>query len=129
MLSALGDPPDSGLTRSAIAPGARARRPTTTARAASPNRRKRRDVRDTGPNARASLSAGEVRKPLLDEGHHALDEVVRAGHLALDLGLELELLVEAPVDAVVELALGPGIGLRGPGGQPVDQLGHALVEL
>ena len=75
----------------------------------------------------AHHAAREARRALLDEGHRALQEVLAPGHLVLDLGLELELLGHPRVQPVVELALGPGVGARRPGGQARGQRGGLLA--
>src|SRR5206468_3748569 len=75
------------------------------------------------------LCALEVRRPLLDEGEDPLLEVARGRHLLLDVGLQLKLLSHPRVDAVVELALGPG---ERPGrtlGEPLGQFADVGVEL
>jgi hypothetical protein len=66
--------------------------------------------------------AAEPGRPFPGERRESLGEVARGGHLLLDLGLELELGVHVLVQPLVELALGPGVGLGGAGGEPVEQL-------
>src|SRR5947209_17184452 len=85
--------------------------------------------RARGAPARASLAPGETRRALLRESDRALEEVLAARHLALQLGLELELLVHARVQPVVELALATGVGASGPCRQALSQLGGLTGEL
>ena len=58
----------------------------------------------------------EDRPAFLDEGGDALLEVLRRGHLLLQLSFEGELLLDPRVDPGVQLALCCGVGLRRPGG-------------
>src|SRR5215218_6259726 len=100
MSSALGDPPDSGVRRSAEAVAVQVSSSAAAASVASASSRERR-VRDDeglkaagilctwpagGPQHGARSASAEGRCALLHEGGHALDEVVRAGHLLLDRG-------------------------------------------
>src|SRR5215210_1473839 len=68
--------------------------------------------------ARSASASGlgplELGRALAEEGLDALHEVARRGHLLLDRGLELELVVHPRVQPRVELALGAGVGARGP---------------
>src|SRR5947209_11560732 len=73
--------------------------------------------------------SAEVRRALLQEGGCALDEIGAARHLLLDARLELELLLHAGVQPVVELALGARVGARGAGGELRHQLPGALAKL
>src|SRR5258708_7228912 len=83
------------------------------------------------PSGRAGSPAGESRRALLGEGRDPLGEVVRAGHLPLELRLELELGLHALIEPPVELALGapvgPGRAGRGPADDPVRARPHPLL--
>src|SRR5438128_10289879 len=85
--------------------------------------------RARGAPARASLAPGEARRALLRERDRALEEVLAARHLALQLGLELELLVHARVQPVVELALATRVGASRPCRQALSQLSRLAGEL
>src|SRR3954463_15002773 len=101
------DPPLSGSTR-----------PARMCRAAS----KAEGSIWTARSASASgLGPLEVGRALGQERLDALHEVARRRHLLLGGRLELELLVHARVDPGVELALGAGVGARGPGGEPLGE--------
>ena len=66
------------------------------------------------------MARSPPREPRLALGHEradALDEVLRARRLLLDLGLQGELLVQAGEHRGVELALGARVRARRPGGQ------------
>src|SRR5579872_601836 len=67
------------------------------------------------------LAAGEPRRALLGERCHALDEVLRAPELVLELGFERELRVEIAVQRAVQRLLGSAVGPGGPGGQAPRQ--------
>src|SRR5215211_3407916 len=69
----------------------------------------------------SGLGPREPGRTLAQEGLDALHEVARRGHLLLDRGLELELLVHARVEPRVELALGARVGPRGPRGEALGQ--------
>src|SRR5258708_22972826 len=60
------------------------------------------------------LAALETCRALFDERERALQRVLAAPHLALDLSLQLELLAHPRVQPVVELALRARIGQRRP---------------
>src|SRR3954466_7458464 len=104
MRSALGEPPCSGVGRFSPAAGAS----TSSATAASAAAMDRTGVRRAARKARGILlEADWARRPLgpleprgafLRERHHALGEVAGGGHLLLDVGLELELLVHPAVE-------------------------------
>src|ERR1700726_967916 len=79
---------------------------------------RRRQPRGPRPECSGFSAPAEVRGALLYEGRHALDEILAARHLLLQLRLELELLAHARVQPVVELALGARVGARGPRGKP-----------
>src|SRR5437588_11167806 len=64
-----------------------------------------------GVSASRSL---EGRLPLLDEGGHALGEVVAADQLVLDLSLEVQLRLEVAVEHAVERPLRAGVRARRP---------------
>src|SRR5580692_9592669 len=70
----------------------------------------------------SNLLAGEGGLSLLKEGGDALVEVPRAAELALDLGLELEVLGHPGVEPVVELALGARVGPGGAVAEPLEQV-------
>src|SRR5260370_692354 len=74
------------------------------------------------PSGRAGSPAGESRRALLGEGRDPLGEVVRAGHLPLELRLELELGLHALIEPPVELALGAPVGPGRAGREPADEL-------
>src|SRR4051812_23399676 len=101
MLSAFGEPPDSGNRRPAWAAGAATRGTASAAGSASRPRRRRPSgtragsIRSETTRSRRGVSSGpsEPRGPLLGERGHALDEVGGAGGLRLDCRLELELLL------------------------------------
>src|SRR3954452_7159633 len=108
MRSALGEPPLSGLRRSADAGPARASRATIAAAISVRRRgfrRKARRILWVRLRERA-LGAAELGAAFLDERRDAFDEVARGGHLLLDVGLELELGVHPVIEPGVELALG-----------------------
>src|SRR3954454_10528678 len=73
--------------------------------------------------------AGELRRPLLQEGQDALAEVARRSGFLLDGGLELELLLHAREEPAVELALDPGVGPGRSGGEPGGERVHLGGEL
>src|ERR1700728_3420063 len=77
---------------------------------------------------RVFLPSREARRTLFDERQRALDEVLAARHLALDLRLKLELLGHPRVQPAVELALGAGVGERRAGGQARGERAHLLGE-
>src|SRR5688572_4901417 len=101
--------PVSGEMRSADASGARARR---AARTTSGNRRSR-GGRKAGDLYR--LAAGELRLALLDEGAHALLEVLRSRQRVLQLRLEVELARHVGVQHSVESPLRAGVRAGRPG--------------
>src|SRR4051812_43074621 len=107
MSSAFLDPPLSGM-----------RMPARVCRAAS----KAQGSIWTARSASASgLGPLEPGRALGQERLDALHEVPRRRYLLLGGRLELELLVHARIDPGIELALGPGVGPRGPGGEPLGQ--------
>src|SRR3954467_4142178 len=135
MLSAFGEPPDSGNSSPAWARGAASRSPAAAAGNAS-SRRRRMRAPGTGPavygrdrRRRAANRRGvsersptaEARRALLHEGLDALEEVAGGRELLLDRRLELQLLLHAGELPGVELPLGAGVGagrpLREPGGE------------
>src|SRR6476469_9914865 len=134
MLSAFGEPPDSGEKKSADAPEANASR-VSAASARLASRRERREWRERRPKTRrilftarriatqggAGSSATEGSLALLEERADALHKVVGLGHLLLDAGLEGELVADPLVEPAVELALRPGVGLRRAAGQALEQ--------
>src|SRR5215217_3375827 len=75
--------------------------------------------------ARSASASGlgplEPGRPLAQEGLDALHEVARGGHLLLRRRLELELLVHPRIHPGVELALGAGVGARGPRRQALGE--------
>src|SRR5205085_3362040 len=79
--------------------------------------------------ATSGLPPTEARAALLGECNGALEKVLAARHLALDLRLQLQLLAHSRVQPVVQLALGPGIRARRPGRQARRQLRDLLAEL
>src|SRR4029079_10670028 len=151
MSSAFGEPPDSGVNVSAKADGAQIRDAKTTALRAVRSRRLGMPVGKAagsyirlreglhfvpddssarGSDPARSRRCGRTSEgsdplerglPLLDEGGHALLEVLGAGELVLEVGLEVELAVEVGIEHPVERALGAGVGARGPGSEPLDQ--------
>src|SRR4051795_13158989 len=135
MLSAFGEPPDSGNSSPARACGAASRTPAAAAGSASSRRRRirapgtgpavygrgrrrraadRRGVRERSPTA-------EAHRALLHEGLDTLGEVAGGRELVLDRRLELQLLLHAGELPGVELALDAGVGagraLRQPAGE------------
>src|SRR6185369_16191194 len=54
---------------------------------------------------RPCSAPGEIRRPLLEEGRHALAEIVRRPGDLLQVALEVELLVERVAEAGVERLL------------------------
>src|SRR5262245_18209390 len=139
MWSAFGEPPLSGTIAPAKADPAKASSAAKATRTASANRRARlvawvrakaRPILFTArrTTGRRRSPACERRRPLLDERGDAFVEVGRAGHLLLDVGLEVELLLHPRVQPVVELALRAGIGASGTGGQAVAQRRDVLGE-
>src|SRR3954468_24733655 len=73
-----------------------------------------------------ALGPSEGRVALLDEGADAFTDVICAEKLMLDLGLQLELRVQVPVDHPVQRALRARVGLRRPGAQPLSELERLL---
>src|SRR5215210_6756626 len=107
MSSAFFDPPRSGIRMPArmCSAASKAEGSIWTARSASAS----------------GLGPLELGRALAEEGLDALHEVAGRGHLLLGGGLELELLVHPGVDPGVELALGGGVGARGPGRQALRE--------
>src|SRR5215207_7199105 len=123
--SAFGDPPDSGVRKSANAPLAKTSEPTVASSRAATRRRRKEDSgrkaarillmerRSASPGGeRRGSAALERRGTLLQEGCHTLREVVRQRLFLLDRGLELELLLEPVVRPRVELPLRPCVRQR-----------------
>src|ERR1700712_1026134 len=114
MLSAFGEPPDSGEKKSADAPEANASR-VSAASARVTNRRERREWRERRPKTRrilftarriATQSGARLLPPegglaLLEERADALREVVGLGHLLLDRRLEGQLVADPLVQPAV----------------------------
>src|SRR5881227_4011419 len=121
MLSAFGEPPDSGNSSPAPASGAassrrrRIRAPGTGPAVYGRDRRRRAA---SGRGVRERSSTAEARRALLHEGPDALGEVAGRRELVLDRRLELQLLLHAGEMPGVELALGARVGARGAVGQP-----------
>src|SRR5688572_8515271 len=90
------DGPDSGVRRSADAPGAATSSATRARSASSETRRKA---------AHLYLLAGECGRALLDERAHALGEVLRSRQRVLQLGLEVQLAGHVRVEHLVERLL------------------------
>src|SRR3954453_19236763 len=103
MLSAFGEPPDSGNSSPAWACGA-ANRPPAAAAGTASSRRRRIRAPGTGPavygrdrrrraasrrGVRERSSPAEARRALLDEGLDALGEVAGGRELLLDRRLQL----------------------------------------
>src|ERR687895_2326307 len=147
MSFAFSDPPDSGVNRSAEAPGAASRNAVSAAtRAASRTTRVRRLGKAGGSYLRSPRGlhfvAAAPNRPvaarsrpfecgvaLLEECGHTLLEVARARQGVLQLGLEVELAVEVRVEHSVE---GPPRGCVRAGGslrETLDQLVCALEKL
>src|SRR5436309_2539289 len=117
MSSALADPPDCGVRKSADAPVASARTPATEAAKAMAKTRRR--VREWGSAkaggilfmrrssaarpSKAGSAAKEIGLALGEERSHAFGEITGRHELLLDPRLELELLVQARVEPGVEL--------------------------
>src|SRR5512132_3716414 len=142
MSSAFGEPPDSGVMKSAEAVAVQVRSSATAASAASASSRERPGRDDGGLKAAGILctwpadgahpgarsASAERRCALLHEGGHALDEVVGSRHLLLDRGLERELVLHPAEEPRVELALGPRVGLRGAVCQALDEPARLALE-
>src|SRR5919106_6136459 len=134
MSSALGEPPDSGISRSADATGAATRLSAAASSAGKSARVFHSDGTGAAVYGRAPAEASsrsgspEAGRPLLQERLDALREVPRSRHLLLDPGLQRELLVHAGERPGVELALAAGVGAGGAGGEPLGQLFDLLLE-
>src|SRR4051794_36996855 len=124
MLSAFGEPPDSGNSSPAWACGAASRAPAAAAGTAS-GRRRRMRAPGTGPavygrdrrrraasrrGVRERSTTAEARRALLREGPGALGEVPGGRELVLDRRLELQLLLHAGEMPGVELPFDAGVG-------------------
>src|SRR4051794_1290720 len=138
MLSALGEPPDSGNRSPAWAAGAATRGVASAAGSANlrPRRRRRSGTRAgsiRSPTARSRRGCQsrprEARRALLHERRHALDEVGRASEFGLDARLQLELFMHARELPLVELALRARVGPRGAAGQALGQRSGFRFEL
>src|SRR5436305_12677220 len=116
MRSAFGEPPCSGVRASARYGAASASFAARGCKAAP--------IIRIAPRS----SPLERRLALLGEGAHALDEVVAANQLVLDLGLEVQLVLEVAVEHPVQRALRAGVGARRPAGQLARQLEALLRE-
>src|SRR4051812_45723518 len=135
MLSACGEPPDSGENASpnAVPVSARsARSAAGSSRATARRRRMRRGGAAKGSGivvtGRTTTSRAQGRLPTTEPGRAALGEcgaplgeVARRGELLLDRGLDRELLGHALVQPVVELPLHARVRARGARGEPVEQ--------
>src|SRR5215218_747297 len=128
--SAFGDPPDSGVKVSARAAGdatsATSRPATMASSTTSRGVEERRGGKARGIIASVALELGRA---LLDEGHAALEEVLRASQRVLEVGLEVELLGEARVDHRVEGALRAGVRARRTMRKPLDERVRLVGEL
>src|SRR5436190_15429068 len=142
MSLAFGEPPCSGVTALPSAAGASASRATrAAARAAASTRRLSCRGKAAGSyprlrghlhfvtdgasgallrRAQLHLASLEGRLPLLHEGRDSLPEVVAAGQLVLELGLEVELAPHVAEQHPVERLLGGRVGA----GRTARQLRH-----
>src|SRR6476646_9107608 len=120
MRSAFGEPPFSGENVSASAGAAMASE--VRAATAAANRLSVRFERKAGATIRGTgLGPREGRLPLLDESRHTLAHVICAHQRMLDVGFELELRVQVPVDHPVDRLLRARIRERRPAREPLRQ--------
>src|SRR4051794_28583442 len=135
ILSACGEPPDSGEKASPNAVAARASGASSATARQSARTRRRRITWGGAPKTRGilftarritirrgwSLTASEHGGPALEERRDALGEVAGARHLLLHRGLQGQLLLHAAEDPGVELALGAGVRARRALREPLEQ--------